>query len=505
MKRFLLFITMLLPLTFFGQVQIGSDIDGSAPSSFSGTTTSLSSDGSIVAIGAPFYSELYYNGGQVRVYKNISNNWQQLGSDITGTLQDKVGYSVSISSDGFTLATGAPGNADNGYNSGQVIIYQYNTVNQDWIQLGNPINGENPSDFSGASVNLSSDGQSIAIGATFNNENGSESGQVVIYRFNNSINDWEKTGNDINGSAYDKLGTSVSLSSDGNSVAIGAPQNATEGYVSVYTYDSGNDVWNLLGNSIIGEAVGDLFGTSVSLSEYGTIVAIGAPDNDGSSNGAGHVRIYQLNSSANTWNLLGTDIDGESSGDASGSSVSLSSNGNIVAIGAPSNYGSNPINSNVGHTRIYSYNSVTNIWVQLGNDIDGERTNDYSGRPRTVCLSADGTAVSIGAPGNDGDNTNNDTDERGHVRVYDLSGAVLSSNSEVLEAFSLYPNPATSQAIITLPQNLNLKCVNIYNAIGQKIETINSTSINISALAKGIYYIEVVTNQGKATKKLIKQ
>ena len=79
---------------------------------------------------------------------------------------------------------------------------------------------------------------------------------------------------------------------------------------------------------------GDYSGYSVSLSSDGTIVAIGAHGNDGV-NGrySGHVRIYKYDGTS--WGQLGQDIDGEAAGDNSGMSVSLSSDGTIVAIGAP--------------------------------------------------------------------------------------------------------------------------------------------------------------------------
>ena len=64
----------------------------------------------------------------------------------------------------------------------------------------------------------------------------------------------------------------------------------------------------------------------------GTIVAIGAYQNDGNGTDAGHVRVYQY--ASGSWTKLGSDIDGELAGDNSGTSVSLSSDGTIVAIGA---------------------------------------------------------------------------------------------------------------------------------------------------------------------------
>ena len=78
----------------------------------------------------------------------------------------------------------------------------------------------------------------------------------------------------------------------------------------------------------------DNSGYSVSLSSDGTVVAIGAiHGNDGNGSDSGHTRIYAWDGSS--WSQLGGDIDGEAAGDYSGSSVSLSSDGTVVAIGAP--------------------------------------------------------------------------------------------------------------------------------------------------------------------------
>ena len=69
------------------------------------------------------------------------------------------------------------------------------------------------------------------------------------------------------------------------------------------------------------------------MSSDGTRVAIGALWNDGTGISAGHVRVYA--ESGGTWTQVGADIDGEAAGDQSGGSVSMSSDGTRVAIGAP--------------------------------------------------------------------------------------------------------------------------------------------------------------------------
>ena len=68
---------------------------------------------------------------------------------------------------------------------------------------------------------------------------------------------------------------------------------------------------------------------------------------------------------------LGSDINGEAAGDYSGRSVSMNSDGTIVAIGADRNDGNG---SDSGHVRVFQYSSSN--WVQLGDDINGEAAND---------------------------------------------------------------------------------------------------------------------------------
>ena len=105
-----------------------------------------------------------------------------------------------------------------------------------------------------------------------------------------------------------------------------------------------------MGSDIDGAAANDYSGKSLSLSSDGTILAIGADGNDGNGNQAGHVRVYEWDGSA--WVQRGNDIDGEAAGDNSGNSVSLSSDGTIVAIGAQNNDGNG---TSAGHVRVYKF------------------------------------------------------------------------------------------------------------------------------------------------------
>ena len=96
-----------------------------------------------------------------------------------------------------------------------------------------------------------------------------------------------------------------------------------------------------MGQDIDGEGTFDGSGSSVSINGFGNIAAIGAKQNDGAGNSSGHVRVYKLINGL--WIQIGQDIDGESAYDYSGSAVSINSIGNIVAIGAKLNDGNGNI------------------------------------------------------------------------------------------------------------------------------------------------------------------
>ena len=241
------------------------------------------------------------------------------------------------------------------------------------------MDGESADDLSGYSVSLSSDGSRVAIGAIYNDGRGSSSGHVRVYEYAAGVG-WTQLGADLDGEAADDYsGYSVSLSSDGSRVAIGSPLNdggawapydvpsvggrrrlrraarvgrrASErlGGVRVYEYAAGSG-WTQLGADLNGEAANDQFGYSVSLSSDGSRVAIGAPGNDSRGSSSGHVRVYEYTAGSG-WTQLAFDLDGEGAGDRSGHSVTLSSDGSRVAIGATGNDGRG---SSSGHVRVYS-------------------------------------------------------------------------------------------------------------------------------------------------------
>ncbi len=314
--------------------------------------------------------------------------WYQVGSNIEGVAPyDNCGFAVSINSDGTRVAVASPYNDNSGTDAGHVRVYE--NTNGSWVQLGNDIEGEFAEDVSGRSVSLCPDGSTVAIGAIFNDANGDKAGHVRVYNYQGGA--WVQLGNDIDGkAAVDYFGFSVSLNSNGTIIAIGGPFNDDAGFdaghTRIFEYQTG--AWTQIGSDIYAETYNDWSGHSVSLSSDGSIVAIGEPGNDGAGGNTGQVRIFENQSG--TWTQIGNDIIGESPGDESGFTLSLNGDGSRVAIGAPKNHGIGGVFS--GHVRVYENQSGT--WTQLGSDIDGLSSAIYSAW--SVSLSSDGSTVVSG-------------------------------------------------------------------------------------------------------------
>jgi hypothetical protein len=472
-------------------VQRGADIDGEAAGDSSGYSVSLSADGSIVAIGATGNTENGTNSGHVRVYAWNGSSWVQRVADIDGEAAgDSSGSSVSLSADGSIVAIGATSNDGNGSNSGHVRVYEYNegTItaavsaetaarNTAISSVVTAVSAETSARVSAissvvtavsaetaartAALTAETSARVSAISSVVTAVSAETSARVsaissvvtavsaetaartaaltaetsarvsaissvvtavsaeavardsAISSAVRAYDRFTQVGADINGEAVDdESGYSVSLSANGSIVAIGARNNdgngSNSGHVRVYEWINSN--WVQRGADINGEATDDYSGTSVSLSADGSIVAIGAQHNDGNGTSAGHVRVYEWNGSI--WFQRGADIDGQAYFDDSGCSVSLSANGSVVAIGATGNDGSSSTNNGIGHVRVYEWNSSILVWDPRGGDIYGEADGDQSGC--SVSLSADGSIVAIGAQHNDGNGIS-----AGHVRVYE--------------------------------------------------------------------------------------
>ena len=476
--------------------QLGTDIVGEGLADGFGFSLAISDDGRIFSGGSFTNSENGSRAGHVRIYEFDGTNWIQLGDDIDGEFpRDWSGSSHALSADGKIVAIGARLNDGNGSASGHARVFAFDGAK--WNQLGEDINGENEADEAGYSVSLSADGKIIAISARDNSDVAFWAGHVRVFEFKDSI--WTQLGSDIDGKlANERFGGSTSLSDDGLTLAIGTPTSNdngnNSGEVRVFSFN-GND-WVLKGNDIDGIG-GASFGQDVSLSGDGNILAASSVPNDTARRGI--VRVFKYDDGAKDWQQFGGDIVGETAGDRFGFSISLAKDGSIIAIGITFR-GIGNSQSAPGQTRVYRF--VDEDWNLWGNIIESENSKDRFGH--AVALSADGNTVAASAIQN-----SEIIELAGHVQVYALESTTSATVGEGLHhKFEIFPNPskdflqikpsanwisASSKVIIRNPSGLIVRK-----------QDFSSGKITVADLAPGLYFLEVLSSNGRGIRRFVK-
>ena len=305
----------------------------SSPSSGAsfGQSVSLSGDGNTLAIGGPATTD-----GTTWVYTRSGSSWSQQAS-LTGAPSasgQQQGYSVALSADGNTLTVGGPGYSTNG---GTWIFVRSGSS---WSQQG-PSNNTLPlvgtgatGNAQGSSVALSADGNILAIGGPSNN------GAVWIFTRSGNTSaapnnfTWTQQAGPLTHSVGSgEEGFSVALSADGKTLAVGATQVGNYGVTYIWVNNTGSWITQatLIGSNAVGTLGGQ--GYSVSLSSDGNFLAVGDPQ-DNSTFGATWI-FARLNS---IWSQIGSKlvVTGNLGIPFQGTSVSLSADGNTLAIGANS-------------------------------------------------------------------------------------------------------------------------------------------------------------------------
>jgi hypothetical protein len=461
--------------------------------------------------------------GYAIVYRNISGTWTMLGSTIYGLAGgDQFGISVSISADGNTIAVGSIDN--NGFNSngpGYVRVFTYSTANNTWTQLGGVIRGTTEGAMFGVSVCLSANGRRVIIGEQQKNYEATPGlARVFDYNVNKvaEVTDtssdtygpvgWTRIGSDFTGIPYALYGRNVSMSDDGRTVAISAPQANTGGLfptgggsggiTRVFRYDVtkttavtdatsdtfGPKLWTRIGGDFYGSQntqSGGYWG-GVKLSSDGTKVMI----TYSGENNVGFVRVFQYDINKTTtvtdkssstfgpkyWYQLGQSLTGSVSEDTVGYSAAMSNDGTIVAFTA--GYGdSNPPsnNNNVGYIKAFRYTSSTNTWSQLGQTLTGTVSFGIFGA--YLGLSANGSRLSVV----------NQVPSLAEVYSIDVSGGFTyaSSNTSVVEPYD------TTLIVKSLGTSVITATQSGYGAYA-------TTSINATATVQAYSYTLVLSN-----------
>lgn len=372
-----IFISFLTIHLSMAQIQMGSTLEGEGNNDVMGYSVSISGDGNRIIIGSRYSSDTSRGGagrftGHASVYDWNGSNWIEKGAPIYGERKDDLsGSAVSISSDGNVIAIGAPLNNSNGSDAGQVRVFVWE--NERWVQRGIALLGTHARDQAGQSLALSADGSLIAIGASRNDAAGTDAGQVRIFQWKNG--EWTQLGNTLLGTdAGDRFGVRMGLSSDGHTIAIGGNGNdvasKNAGFAQIYHYN-GLD-WIQQGQDIYGMTRGGEFGYSITLSADGRTLAVGSPRADHEANSLGYVQVYAWNES--TWVQQGPTIYGDDNGDYFGFSIALSDNGKQLAVGAPFNRDDGYL---TGQTQIYE--RLDQDWIQMGETLYGETAVELSG------------------------------------------------------------------------------------------------------------------------------
>ncbi|HZJ62923.1 MAG TPA: DUF4215 domain-containing protein [Kofleriaceae bacterium] len=340
-----------------------------------GASLALSADGSTLAVGAHLEASAAQRiggdqndnsaprAGAVYVFTRSGTTWTQQAYVKASNAEagDEFGFSVALSGDGSLLAVGAadegsgvPGDpADNSAPiAGAVYVFarsEATWTEQAYVKASNADDG----DAFGFSVALSTDGSTLAVGARDEDSAGGEADESAsaagaVYVFTHDGATWSQQAY-VKAAAprtNDAFGFSVALSNNGSILAVGAAGvSAHAGAVYVFARDAA--AWSLQAQLAASNAgADDQFGWSVALSSDGTALAIGARGESSAATGIGGDQtndsarlagaVYLFTRSASSWaQRLYVKAPNSGFGDQFGSSVALSSDGVILAVGAP--------------------------------------------------------------------------------------------------------------------------------------------------------------------------
>lgn len=276
----------------------------------------------------------------VTIWEQKDEIWTAVGTSIHDNRCDR----VSLNGNGKIVAYS---NIYESNRRGQVYVYQeteaiWNRLGNDTDLLGSSINSD-----SGSSIKLSRDGYTIAIGA---NISLSSRGYVEVYNWNSNISKWELKGNQIVGpTAGERFGQKLDMDDDGNTLIVTTRNEKT----FVFEYDGLQ--WNQKGTTLTNNIeAGEMHG-GVAINKYGTRIAIGASRKN-SREGA----IYVYDWTGLDWTLRDT-LTGISDSDF-GFEVTMTGNGHTI-VGYGPRY-----NNYDGLFRVYGYDG--SHFQQIGTDSD---------------------------------------------------------------------------------------------------------------------------------------
>ena len=340
-----------------------------------GIAAALSNDGNTAVISSSLESEVY-------VFTRSAGAWAQLAPCLVGTGavgNAAQGEDVAISGDGNTIAVGGSLDA-----TGVGAVWVYTRDGDNWVQQGAKLVGTGGSAFPrfGCSVALSDDGNTLAVGG-FNDA--SQIGATWIFTRSGGV--WSQQGgkltaSDVLGSA--RQGTAVALSADGNTLLTSGPgHDGNKG--ACWIFVRSGVTWSQVGPRLAGSdaTASAVQGTSVALARDGRTAMFGGP---GDNAGRGAAWIFAWDGSS--WSQQGAKkVPSDQSGTAPnlGIACALSANGDIAALGGWRDDGP------TGAAWVYTRNAGT--WSQLQSKLVGSGAFGSAFQGRAVALSSDGNTL----------------------------------------------------------------------------------------------------------------
>ena len=478
-KNYLLLLAFLfVSTTVLAQwTRVGSMSQGLDDESLYGRGPAISDDGTVyVAGGIGWYGTggIYDRIGYGVAYELTGTDWTTIDDIIYGTQwHENVGASVDLSADGKTFAIGSPGytyipdgSTTGLFQQGRAQIFHNDAGT--WNQVGGDILGQSEGDELGNSLSLSADGNIIAVSSPNAGYNGPVSGRVSVYH--NESGSWSRIGDPIDGVPYGNPGFDiigdVVLSSDGKYLAI------------VYTdflkiYHNTADTWVHLGD-ISSLPNGSPYTSSimgVDFNQDGSLIVVGETRADiGNPGHDGVVRVFEYNGSS--WIQVGNAVRGNTSTSYLGYSAKLKSDGTMFAA------------CDIDHVRFYT--NVSGTWTE---------TDSFSRMaPYAIDLSSDFSTVVVGEPlvGN------------GQISVYHRTSTGVYENE--ISSINVYPNPTHGDFIIESQEPVTQ--VEIHGVDGKLIREVKtsgiSNRIDLQNEPDGIYFITIHTNEKVITKQIVK-
>ncbi len=441
---------------------------------------------------------------------------------------DYFGNDIALSSDGNTMAVIAYGEASNavGVNGDQAnnsapnsgAVYVYRRTGTSWVQEAYLKSSNAESDDLLGNLSLSADGNVLVVGASGESSNavginGNQADNSAInsgaaYIFRRTGGTWAqdaylKSSNPVAGDAF---GAYVSMSRDGQAIAIGAPyKSSNQG--EVYVFRHGLSGWTQEAElKALNAGLDDKFGWGVSIDKDGTTVAVGAHledsnatgvngnpfDNSASASGA----VYVFRNSLGGW-VQEAYVKASNTKAQSwfGYRPSLSADGDALAVGAlgeDSNAtgvnGNQTNNAAINSGAVYLFRRTANIWAQEAY-LKASNTDkgDYFGC--FVSLSADGKTLAVAATNESSgsiDPFDNSMPLSGAVYVFQSKGGTW-AQSAYLKASTAQANDSFGAMIAMSGDATTLAVSSVYEA--SNAAGINGNQNDNSAPNAGAVYV----------------